>query len=156
MFITNKLRDTEGKVISLERFLDEVCRELGFIPNVHSPYHGNILVIYKLRELGQENKDLKARITALEVEIRRLSTALDNNRIARVKPGWNPIPPYISCPQCGSKPTRMIAHDTVDGWAFQWECENYCGILEEPIYEWPFVDEIANQADVEAAGFEVV
>lgn len=81
---------------------------------------------------------------------------------AHVRPGWKPpAPPDIVCPSCGGKPTKMIIYNTGDGWLMSWECDKYCGGMEEEAMmtkesDWPFVEDAARAEDFEALGFEEV
>jgi hypothetical protein len=74
----------------------------------------------------------------------------------RIRSSWNPgDPPKCECDS--KEPMRLVAHDTGDGWVWHWDCD--CGhYFDEVRYEveWPFIDDVANAADWELAGFEVV
>ena len=78
-------------------------------------------------------------------------------RMAHIKPRWKkPTHPAIRCDECNGELSVMTAYNTGDGWYLSWECEHSCGAMEEPIEDWPFVEDMANSADFEAAGFDVV
>jgi hypothetical protein len=82
-----------------------------------------------------------------------------SKRIATIKKEWK-IPEHeISiCPNCKSK-LKPIAYLDYDSWTLNgWDCDNLCNALEsyEDEFEWPFDEDLANHADLEAAGFVTV
>lgn len=67
--------------------------------------------------------------------------------MATVKEGWTPPPaPYENL--------KMTAHD-VDGEWYLHYCDPISGCLEDPVFEWPFVEEMAFADDLKRIGFEI-
>lgn len=65
------------------------------------------------------------------------------------------LPADRECPECEQE-MRAIAHNTGDGWWLAWECESGCLEPDDLAIDWPFVEDWANVADLEGAGFEIV
>lgn len=115
--------------------------------------HGN-LVAEPRQTVGEAIAAAPADVAFLLAEIDRLQAKRN-----RVRSDWSAgEPPKCDYDKCDSKePMHLVAHNTGDGWVWHWHCD--CGYYsDEAIYEieWPFIDDVANAADWEAAGFEVV
>jgi len=79
--------------------------------------------------------------------------------MATIRDGWKmPDPPEKMCP-CGQRCSVPEAFLDGDEWYFFWECPQGCGEFPESmdlwVGIWPFVEDYATPADMEAAGFTV-
>ena len=63
------------------------------------------------------------------------------------------------CHWCGG-PASRVAHDSGDGWALSWSCDdgNDCQWAGQPVddIEWPFREPFVTAAEARAAGFKLV